>query len=168
MKKLFFIAILLMASTFTYAQKVLSHSSTIAKFGDDTIDLIENADGTKYYAPNITTSDLKSIGTKLVNVNRKSIYMKFATEEEMIRVFKYLYHLDKSEGNLIDLENLSHNTVYVGKKYIAISSPEDVESVVVTSWLFGKLLNSLGISVLKDDKKASSKDDMYNRSKPLF
>lgn len=168
MKKLFLIAVLLMASTFIYAQKVLSHSSTVAKFGDNTIDLIENADGTKYYAANITTSDLKSIGTKLVNVNRKSIYMKFATEEEMIRVFKYLYHLDKSEGNLIDLENLSHNTVYVGKKYIAISSPESVESVVVTSWLFGKLLNSLGISVLKDNKTASSKDDMYNTSKPLF
>lgn len=105
------VIIALLVSISTHAQKILSHTTTIGKFADSSIDFTEYTNGTSDYTVYLSTSDLKNIGTKLVKTNTERIRLEFNTKEQMLNCLHYLYDFDKGEGYYIDLENKSNNMV---------------------------------------------------------
>lgn len=151
------------------SQKIISHTTTIGKFGDSSIDMTKNTDGGIYYTVYFATSDLKNVGTELVKTNRERTALEFDTKENMLKCLHYLYDFDKGEGYYIDLENKSNHTAYSLKDGFIISAFNEIDKPIISKWLIGKLLNSIGISVKKEkERKGKNDDDMYTHSNSLF
>ena len=161
--------IALLISINTQAQKVLSHTTTVGKFADSSIDFTEYTNGTSDYTVYLSTSDLKNIGTKLVKTNTERIRLEFNTKEQMLNCLHYLYDFDKGEGYYIDLENKSNNMVLSVKNGFIIGALGQIDKPTISKWLIGKLLNTIGISVKKDkDQEDKNGDDMYTKPSSLF
>lgn len=151
------------------SQKIISHTTTIGKFGDNSIEMTKNTDGNIHYTVYFAISDLKDVGGKLVNMNRERTALKFDTKENMLKCLHYLYDFDKGEGYYIDLENKSNHTAYSLKDGFIISSFNEIDKPIISKWLIGKLLNSIGVSVKKEkERKGKNDDDMYTNTKSLF
>ena len=163
------VIITLLVSISTHAQKILSHTTTIGKFADSSIDFTEDTNGTSDYTVYLSTSDLKNIGTKLVKTNTERIRLEFNTKEQMLNCLHYLYDFDKGEGYYIDLENKSNNMVLSVKNGFIVGAPDQIDKPMISKYLIGKLLNTIGISVKKDkDREDKNGDDMYTKPSSLF
>ncbi len=163
------VIITLLVSISTHAQKILSHTTTIGKFADSSIDFTEYTNGTSDYTVYLSTSDLKNIGTKLVKTNTERIRLEFNTKEQMLNCLHYLYDFDKGEGYYIDLENKSNNMVLSVKNGFIVGAPDQIDKPMISKYLIGKLLNTIGISVKKDkDREDKNGDDMYTKPSSLF
>lgn len=163
------VIIALLVNISAHAQKILSHTTTIGKFADSSIDFTEYTNGTSDYTVYLSTSDLKSIGTKLVKTNMERIRLEFNTKEQMLNCLHYLYDFDKGEGYYIDLENKSNNMVLSVKNGFIVGAPDQIDKPMISKWLIGKLLNTIGISVKKDkDQEDKNGDDMYTKPSSLF
>lgn len=161
--------IALLVSINAQAQKILSHTTTIGKFADSSIDLTERTDGTSYYTVYLSTSDLKSIGLDLVKTNTKRISLEFNTKEQMEKCLRFLYNFDKGEGYYIDLENKSNNMVMSLKNGFIVGALDQIDKPAISKYLIGKLLNSIGLSVKKsNDNNKKKQDDMYKSPRSLF
>ena len=65
MKKCIFIfALLVMVITQVEAQKILSHTTTIAKYAGSSISYVENSNGNGYYDVCLSSADLKRVSRK--------------------------------------------------------------------------------------------------------
>lgn len=168
MKQIITIVILLV-SIGVQAQKILSHTTTIGKYADSSVELTENTDGTSYYAVFLSSSDIKNIGTKVVKTNTERICLKFNTKEQMLQCLHYLYDFDKGEGYYIDLENKSNNMVLSVRNGFIVGAIDQIDKPTISKWLIGKLLNTMGVSV-KKNKESESKDgdDIYVQPNSLF
>ena len=161
--------IALLASVNMQAQKIISHTTTIGKYADSSIDFTECTNGTSYYTVYLSTSDLKNIGTKLVKTNIENVRLVFNTKEQMLNCLHYLYDFNKGEGYYIDLENKSNNMVLSVKNGFIVGAPDQIDKPMISKWLIGKLLNTIGISVKKDkDREDKNGDDMYTKPSSLF
>ena len=161
--------IALLASVNMQAQKIISHTTTIGKYADSSIDFTECTNGTSYYTVYLSTSDLKNIGTKLVKTNTENVRLVFNTKEQMLNCLHYLYDFNKGEGYYIDLENKSNNMVLSVKNGFIVGAPDQIDKPMISKWLIGKLLNTIGISVKKDkDREDKNGDDMYTKPSSLF
>lgn len=160
--------IALLVSVNAQAQKILSHTTTIGKFDDSSIELTENTNGTSYYTVYLTTSDLNDIG-KLIKTNTERVRLEFNTKEQMEKCLRFLYNFDKGKGYYIDLENKSNNMVMTLKNGFIIGALDQIDKPVISKYLIGKLLNSIGVSVKKNnDTNKKNEDDMYTNSSSLF
>lgn len=161
--------IALLASVNMQAQKIISHTTTIGKYADSSIDFTECTNGTSYYTVYLSTSDLKNIGTKLVKTNTENVRLVFNTKEQMLNCLHYLYDFNKGEGYYIDLENKSNNMVLSVKNGFIVGAPDQIDKPMISKWLIGKLLNTIGISVKKDKgREDKNGDDMYTKPSSLF
>lgn len=161
--------IALLASVNMQAQKIISHTTTIGKYADSSIDFTECTNGTSYYTVYLSTSDLKNIGTKLVKTNTENVRLVFNTKEQMLDCLHYLYDFNKGEGYYIDLENKSNNMVLSVKNGFIVGAPDQIDKPMISKYLIGKLLNTIGISVKKDkDREDKNGDDMYTKPSSLF
>lgn len=161
--------IALLASVNMQAQKIISHTTTIGKYADSSIDFTECTNGTSYYTVYLSTSDLKNIGTKLVKTNTENVRLVFNTKEQMLNCLHYLYDFNKGEGYYIDLENKSNNMVLSVKNGFIVGAPDQIDKPMISKYLIGKLLNTIGISVKKDkDREDKNGDDMYTKPSSLF
>ena len=161
--------IALLASVNMQAQKIISHTTTIRKYADSSIDFTECTNGTSYYTVYLSTSDLKNIGTKLVKTNTENVRLVFNTKEQMLNCLHYLYDFNKGEGYYIDLENKSNNMVLSVKNGFIVGAPDQIDKPMISKWLIGKLLNTIGISVKKDKgREDKNGDDMYTKPSSLF
>ena len=161
--------IALLASVNMQAQKIISHTTTIGKYADSNIDFTECTNGTSYYTVYLSTSDLKNIGTKLVKTNIENVRLVFNTKEQMLNCLHYLYDFNKGEGYYIDLENKSNNMVLSVKNGFIVGAPDQIDKPMISKYLIGKLLNTIGISVKKDkDREDKNGDDMYTKPSSLF
>ncbi len=171
MKQLFTILSLLLILSFNsaYAQKIISHTTTLGKHADNSIELTEYTDGTKFYTVWLSRGKQDVIGSKLVTTNTEKISMTFDTKEKMIDCLRYLYNFDKGEGYYIDLENRSKNMALSTKDGFIFSSSTDIDTPIILRWHLGKLLNTIGVSVMKKGTKTiKTDDDMYKHEVPLF
>ncbi len=170
MKKCIFIfALLVMVITQVEAQKILSHTTTIAKYAGSSISYVENSNGNGYYDVCLSSADLKSVGTKLVTTNRERIILGFESKEAMIKCLKFLYDFDKGEGYYIDLENKTGNTALSVKKGFIFGGIYDIDKPAISQWVLGKLLNLIGVSVKKkDEANKKEEDDIYTNPSSLF
>lgn len=161
--------IALLVSINAQAQKILSHSTTIGKFADSSVELTECTDGTSYYTVYLSTSDLKNIGKELIKTNNKRVSLEFSTKEQMEKCLRFLYNFDKGEGYYIDLENKSNNMVMSLKNGFIVGALDQIDKPAISKYLIGKLLNSIGVSVnKKSDKNKKKEDDMYTNPRSLF
>ena len=160
--------IALLISISTHSQKILFHTTTLCKYADSSIEFTEFTNGTSSYTVWFSSSNIANIGTKVVKTNTERIGLEFATKDKMINCLQYLYNFDKGEGYFIDLENLSGNKVMSGKKYFIFYSKNDIDKPIVSQWLIGKMLNTIGVSVVKNGDKTNKSDDMYKHESPLF
>lgn len=168
MKKLIAI-IALLVSINAQAQKILSHTTTIGKFADSSIELTERTNGTSYYTVYLSTSDLKNVGTKLIKTNTERVRLEFNTKEQMEKCLRFLYNFDKGEGYYIDLENKSNNMVLSLKNGFIVGALDQIDKPAISKYLIGKLLNSIGLSVKKsNDTNKKKQDDMYTSPRSLF
>lgn len=168
MKQLIII-IALFVSINVQAQKILSHTTTIGKFADSSIELTECTDGTSYYTVFLSRSDLKSIGTELVKTNTERVSLEFNTKEQMEKCLLFLYNFDKGKGYYIDLQNKSNNMVMSLKNGFIVGALDQIDKPAISKYLIGKLLNSIGLSIKKsNDKNKKEQDDMYTNSSSLF
>lgn len=168
MKKLIAI-IALLVSINAQAQKILSHTTTIGKFADSSIELTERTNGTSYYTVYLSTSDLKNVGTKLIKTNTERLRLEFNTKEQMEKCLRFLYNFDKGEGYYIDLENKSNNMVLSLKNGFIVGALDQIDKPAISKYLIGKLLNSIGLSVKKsNDTNKKKQDDMYTSPRSLF
>lgn len=161
--------IALLISISANAQKILSHTTTIGKVADSSIELTERTDGTSYYTVYLSTSELMNIGKELIKTKTKRVRLEFNTKEEMERCLRFLYNFDKGEGYYIDLENKSNNMVMTLKSGFIIGALDQLDKPAVSRYLIGKLLNSIGTSVKKEnDNNKKKQDDMYTSPRSLF
>ncbi len=161
--------IALLVSINAQAQKIISHTTTIGKFADSSIELTELTNGTSYYTVYLSTSDLKSVGTKLIKTNTERVSLEFNTKEQMEKCLRFLYNFDKGEGYYIDLENKSNNMVMSLKNGFIVGALDQIDKPAISKYLIGKLLNSIGLSIKKsNDKNKKEQDDMYTNSSSLF
>lgn len=168
MKQLLF-ALMLSVATTMQAQKILSHTTTLGQFANNQIDCTERSDGSKYYTVYLSSTDQKVIGTKIIETNKERVSMIFETKEEILKCLQYLYDFNKGDGYFISLENKSGNCVLSYKKGFIFGGENDINKPFISQWTIGKLLNSIGVSVVKkDDRTNNTGDDMYKKSNPLF
>lgn len=161
--------IALLVSINAQAQKIISHTTTIGKFADSSIELTERTNGTSYYTVYLSTSDLKSVGTKLIKTNTERVSLEFNTKEQMEKCLRFLYNFDKGEGYYIDLENKSNNMVMSLKNGFIVGALDQIDKPAISKYLIGKLLNSIGLSVKKsNDNNKKKQDDMYKSPRSLF
>ncbi|GAA2993292.1 hypothetical protein [Prevotella corporis] len=161
--------IALLVSINAQAQKIISHTTTIGKFADSSIELTERTNGTSYYTVYLSTSDLKSVGIKLIKTNTERVSLEFNTKEQMEKCLRFLYNFDKGEGYYIDLENKSNNMVMSLKNGFIVGALDQIDKPAISKYLIGKLLNSIGLSIKKsNDKNKKEQDDMYTNSSSLF
>lgn len=71
--------IALLISISANAQKILSHTTTIGKVADSSIELTERTDGTSYYTVYLSTSELMNIGKELIKTKTKRVRLEFKT-----------------------------------------------------------------------------------------
>lgn len=145
--------IALLISINTHAQKILSHTTTIGKFADSSIDFTEYTNGTSDYTVYLSTSDIKNIGIKILKTNTKNVRLEFNTKEQMIQCLRFLYDFDKGEGYYIDLENKSNNTALSVKNGFIVGALDQIDKPLVSKWLIGKLLKSIGIQITEENEK---------------
>ena len=168
MKKVLTIIVLLISIS-THAQKILSHTTTLGKYADSSIEFTEYTNGTSSYTVWLSSSDIKSIGTKIIKTNTERINLEFDTKEQMLNCLHFLYDFNKGEGYYIDLENKSKNMVMSTKNGFIVGAIDQIDKPLISKWLIGKMLNVIGVSVVKKgDKNSKSDDDMYKNESPLF
>lgn len=168
MKKIFTILVLLISIS-THAQKILSHTTTLGMYADSSIEFTEYTNGTSCYTVWLSSGDIKSIGTKIIKTNVKKVNLEFNTKEQMLNCLRFLYEFNKGEGYYIDLENKSNNMVTSTKKGFIVGAIDQIDKPLISKWLIGKMLNVIGVSVVKKgDKNNMSDDDMYKNESPLF
>ena len=168
MKK-YLLIFMLSVANIACAQKILSHTTTIGKYADSSIELTENTDGTSYYTVFLSSSDIKNIGTKVIKTNTERVRLEFNTKEQMLNCLHFLYDFNKGEGYYIDLENKSNNTVLSVKNGFIFAAISQIDKPTISKWLIGKLLNSIGVSVKKGTETNKKEgDDMYMNPSSLF
>mgnify|MGYP000848571753 CR=1 FL=1 len=171
-KIIFALTLALAAINIASAQKIVSFTKTISKFGNCKIEETEFTDGKLEYSVFLSSADLKNVGTRLIDTNRESLYLRFNSKDEMVRCLQFLYNFQKGDGYFIDLENKSHNTVTTFDSNFLFHSPKDIDSPLIGRHVFGKLLNGLKISAKSDEEKAKERkrndEDMYFQSDGVF
>lgn len=172
------IIIIFMFSIHANAQRILAHTTTIGKFDNSSIKVTEWTDGKSEYHVYLASK----IGLDgAVKSNVEIIRLDFDTKEKMINCLQYLYNFDKGDGYFIDLETKSKNTVTTVKyDRFLIGAFDQIDRPIVSKWTIGKLLNSIGVSVInnkdieqpeneKNNKKQKNNmDDLYTQPNALY
>ena len=169
MKRIFTLALLFVAfiSSAT-AQKIISHTTTLAKVYDCHIDKTDYTAGNTTYQVWLTSSE---------NKISKSIHIDFDSKERMTSALQYLFNFSKGDGYYIDIESKNGACALSSGRGFLISTPDNIDKVLVSQFIIGKLLNKLGISVslsnLPEPKQDNSKkqqqgDDIYVSGHSLY
>lgn len=165
MRKALLAFLLCLVSVGVKAQKIVCHTTELAKFADCKVERTE-------YTNNDTTYTLYLHVEE--NKVPKSVKVIYGSRQKLLDVLSYLYHFTKGEGYYIDLESMNEASAISLSRGFYITAKDNVERVGVSRLVFGKLLNKLGVSVgtLVEDEasegNAGHGDDMYHNSGKLF
>ena len=169
MKKILTLALLFVASlSVATAQKIISHTTTLAKVYDCHIDQTDFTTGNTTYQVWLTSTE---------NKISKSIHIDFDSKERMTSALQYLFNFNKGDGYYIDIESKNGACALSSGRGFLISTPYNIDKVLVSQYIIGKLLNKLGISVSlsnlpepKQDngKKQQQGDDIYVSGHSLY
>lgn len=155
MKKILTFVLLFVASiTMATAQKIISHTTTLAKVYDCHIDKIDYTAGNTVYEVWLNTEE---------NKVSKSIHLDFDSKDKMTSVLQFLFNFNKGDGYYIDLESKNGACAISYGHGFTFTAPSNVDKVLVSQYIIGQLLNKLGISVLIGNEPASKKDNSNKR-----
>ena len=167
MKKILTLALLFVASlSVATAQKIISHTTTLAKVYDCHIDKIDYTAGNTVYEVWLNTEE---------NKVSKSIHLDFDSKDKMTSVLQFLFNFNKGDGYYIDLESKNGACATSYGRGFTFSTPGTPDKVLMSQYIIGKLLNKLGISVNpgddpspKTNPNAKQGDDIYISGHSLF